>query len=475
MGKKWLRRFRRLAIWSLVAVIALILGVNVVMRIIGGRELGQAVEQADAADPGWHWDELNFRKPSIPDAENACSTMLELADRLSHHGPTMSPVLEEIDTLEPTVKLSDDQAKRLHACLQSLPLARDDVRILRRLTRADWPAISADEATNGDDRWKRPRRLTAWCKLQVFEDCADNQADSALEAVDLLFDGARSYGDDSMLLHFLVRVAQDRIGIQCLERCLAQFQRIPVESLRRTRERLNEEANRLNLSSAMRRERAWLFHLTELVAEGSSAQVLKLASGKDTSVSSFDPINGIWRWEIRGYLRHNQALTLDLMNKAVENSKQPVDRLLEKNKQLEHETKITKAINPIWNGIGTLPIPMAVKVTEAYLRVIGELRCAQLALATEEFRIRRDRWPESLQEMEKDLNLTIPNDPFDGKPLRYAKREDGVTIYTIGPNEKDNGGNLPKNADEWKDLDYGFRLWDLKYRRQAPAPVGKDD
>src|SRR5262245_38004267 len=188
MVKKWLRRLRRLAVWSLVAVIVLILGANVVMRIMGGRDLAQAVAQADAADPGWRWDDLNSRKPSIPESENACLKMLELAERLTPHAQKMTPLLEELDKLESPVKLTDQQAKDLRECLESLPLTRDDVRTLQKMTRAGWPAMSADEVTAGDGRTQRPRQLTAWIKLQVFADCADNQPEGALEAVDLSFD-----------------------------------------------------------------------------------------------------------------------------------------------------------------------------------------------------------------------------------------------------------------------------------------------
>ena len=72
-------------------------------------------------------------------------------------------------------------------------------------------------------------------------------------------------------------------------------------------------------------------------------------------------------------------------------------------------------------------------------------------------------------------------DPFDGKPLRYLLRGDGVIVYSIGPDAKDDGGDLRRivspngEVDEngpWatSDLnagDIGFQLWNVQERRKA--------
>jgi hypothetical protein len=68
----------------------------------------------------------------------------------------------------------------------------------------------------------------------------------------------------------------------------------------------------------------------------------------------------------------------------------------------------------------------------------------------------------------------VPLDPYDGQPLRCRRLKDGVVAYSVGPDGKDDGGNLrPEQAEEGAEgggLDVGFRLWDVAHRRQPPRP-----
>jgi hypothetical protein len=47
--------------------------------------------------------------------------------------------------------------------------------------------------------------------------------------------------------------------------------------------------------------------------------------------------------------------------------------------------------------------------------------------------------------------------------------DDGVVIYSVGADGKDNGGKLDKNPTK-DGTDRGFRLWDVPKRRQPPKP-----
>src|SRR5206468_3978266 len=68
------------------------------------------------------------------------------------------------------------------------------------------------------------------------------------------------------------------------------------------------------------------------------------------------------------------------------------------------------------------------------------LRAAAVALAVERFRQRQGRWPADLNELLPALLPRVPNDPFDGNPIRYRQLSDGVVIYSIGSDGLDNGG-----------------------------------
>jgi serine/threonine protein kinase len=64
----------------------------------------------------------------------------------------------------------------------------------------------------------------------------------------------------------------------------------------------------------------------------------------------------------------------------------------------------------------------------------------------------------------------VPVDPYDGSPLRYRRRPEGVTVYAVGPDGRDDGGKLDTVNAGRDGTDVGFQLWDVA-RRQQSAPM----
>jgi hypothetical protein len=58
----------------------------------------------------------------------------------------------------------------------------------------------------------------------------------------------------------------------------------------------------------------------------------------------------------------------------------------------------------------------------------------------------------------------VPEDPFDGKPLRFAETDQGIVIYSIGENETDDGGDLTPPNKKQPGPDVGFRLLKPEHR-----------
>ena len=87
-------------------------------------------------------------------------------------------------------------------------------------------------------------------------------------------------------------------------------------------------------------------------------------------------------------------------------------------------------------------------------------RVARTALAVEGFREAEKRLPESLGELVPKYIDAVPLDPFDGKPLRFKKREKGYVVYSIGEDGTDDDGiGPPKSSGPIDDgLDVPFRV-----------------
>lgn len=72
---------------------------------------------------------------------------------------------------------------------------------------------------------------------------------------------------------------------------------------------------------------------------------------------------------------------------------------------------------------------------------ISELRLTQVVLAILQFEQAEERLPGTLDELVPAYLAAVPLDPFDDKPLRYAKKPaNGWIVYSVGPNQKDEGG-----------------------------------
>lgn len=103
-------------------------------------------------------------------------------------------------------------------------------------------------------------------------------------------------------------------------------------------------------------------------------------------------------------------------------------------------------------------------LTELFQRH-GRLVVTAAALSAEVYRIDHGKWPESLDKLGDEALL----DPFSGKPLKYKQMDGDCIIYSVGMNQRDDGGEEGRDygADDRKD-DIVFRLFAVEKRNVRP-------
>jgi hypothetical protein len=99
----------------------------------------------------------------------------------------------------------------------------------------------------------------------------------------------------------------------------------------------------------------------------------------------------------------------------------------------------------------------------------AHFRCAVTALAAEQFRREAGHWPPALDDLVPKYLSAVPRDPCDLQPLRLARRPDGIVIYSVGADGKDDDGAIASDGAA-NATDVGVRLWDVAQRRQPPLP-----
>lgn len=109
----------------------------------------------------------------------------------------------------------------------------------------------------------------------------------------------------------------------------------------------------------------------------------------------------------------------------------------------------------------SLLLPASEKVTIAYERSLQTLDNTRIAFALAAYKLEHKKYPDSLGDLAPKYLPTIPGDIFSGKALVYKLTETGYVFYSVGMNEKDDGGRLL--MDEYKDFetrgdDIGVRM-----------------
>lgn len=129
--------------------------------------------------------------------------------------------------------------------------------------------------------------------------------------------------------------------------------------------------------------------------------------------------------------------------------------------------------------LGPDRLPVLWRVAEVSSRLTGpELRasamrqCVLTSLAVERYRLRHaGALPERLEDLVPDYCAAVPEDPVDGKPLRYRRSGVDYMIYSVGEDGVDHGGEAPRRrgtGGKPKGVDWPFAV----RRSGAGQPTG---
>jgi hypothetical protein len=76
---------------------------------------------------------------------------------------------------------------------------------------------------------------------------------------------------------------------------------------------------------------------------------------------------------------------------------------------------------------------------------------ARVAIALERYKLAHGQYPESLDVLTAQFIQKLPRDVIGGQPLKYRRTNDSFVLYSIGWNEKDDGGVIALNKSAPRD------------------------
>jgi len=137
-------------------------------------------------------------------------------------------------------------------------------------------------------------------------------------------------------------------------------------------------------------------------------------------------------------------------------SRLPVYEAIPALETLENQADRRRSWMPTISGMLFFPLARAVY---SFGRDQAQMEFASAAIALERYQLFASKLPDRLDELVPSFLDSVPQDPFDGEPLRYRRTENGYLVYSIGYNQRDDGGAAtPPNADRHKEGDLLFTL-----------------
>lgn len=286
--------------------------------------------------------------------------------------------------------------------------------------------------------------------LEAVERIESGKADHAVESLIAGLRMGEAVRREPLLISTLVRVACDSIAIGQMERWASRG-RPSAQALERVEAALAAVADRRIIESAMVGERCFGIDIYEnYVLKPNRGEMVGQLFGGGDALPLAAPL---LRIVPAAYFKSDMTCYLEIMNDYVVASRKPYpERFIagaRVGQQLEERI-------PRFYVVARMIVPALSRVFSSGQQHIARCDTARVALAALRYKAKHGRLPADLGALVPDFLKAVPADPFDAKPLRYKADADGLTVYAVGENGKDDGGDT--QAHEGKTPDVGFRV-----------------
>lgn len=400
-------------------------------------------------------DKLEAARQPIPDEQNSATVIARAAPLIPKTAINNSEYSIGANLRSPAIVLSD---KHLAMIKEDVASAVDALALLEKLpdfSRGRYPLPAKLFDTTHLQECRRVAELLRW---QAALHAHERAADAAVLSCRGALNAGRAVGDEPLLMAQLHRLACQGLTVLALERTLGQGTS-SAKALTAAQTALEVEAAEPLFRTAIDGDRtltlAAFAKIEELRLATIPARLLWFQAADDSI-----PLATV-RSTHATVRRRTYALT--------QLAKRPANEWWD---ALAEEQDEYKKTTPFEQGI----LAAYYRVPRQFVRAQARLRCAIVGLAVERYRLAHQRWPDNLDQLRPAFLAEAPLDPFSGKALEYHRTDDGVVIFSVGPDDdSDLAKVLKRSTDRGRSADLMFQLWDPERRRQAAPPPKKLD
>lgn len=426
---------RQIAIGFSIAVVVvamLAVGTFTVWRVRLAHDVARQISAIRAAGLPTDGVEANVYYTSVPDEENAALKMEQAFDLMANYPDRRSNEIKSLSIPSRKDVLTADQRELIggYCAMNSNALTCAGEAI--QLPRCRYPV---------DLSWGAGALLPHLAKLKALALVAGFQAelnpDDSVRSISTILGMAHTLDNEPTLVSKLVRFAIVEVAIATLERYLNNPGEIDAGDLGHLQEQFAGVEDTNQIANGLIGERAMMIRYFRM----SFAEINRLAnSDVDTpSGQGADPLPGpqpiIYR--LTGFFERDLRFYLQSMQTNIVLA-ETYPKNISVITNIQDQVRETGRAN--WYILSSLLLPAIDSTIFREASEVAHVRTAQTALAVERFRKLHGRLPQNLDELVPQFLAVVPEDPFDGQPLRYHLLKKGCVIYSVGRDGHDNNG-----------------------------------
>ena len=249
---------------------------------------------------------------------------------------------------------------------------------------------------------------------------------------------ARTFEEEPLLISYMIRVSMIGVSVETTESVLSRTA-LPEEQLRRLQTAFLEAEATNHLMRAIVGERCLALDTLNWPAPKMADLFSGLPDGTPplvaTTLAYLYDGSGLERQDLEFYVEG-----IDQLAEAATRSRSEMPACLP-----VFQTHIDRLYSYFWSGwlrpLSRQQLPLYTRVFPRELRWVATLRCAQTAMAIERWRLAHGgALPAWLGDLVPQYLPAVPEDPLDGKPLKYHTHKTGYVVYSIGEDGLDQGG-----------------------------------
>jgi len=253
----------------------------------------------------------------------------------------------------------------------------------------------------------------------------NNKSRLAARSVTSIFGIAHSLAEEPVIISQLVCTACQGLAVSSLERVVnrAEFTDEQLVKLAQT------VSNAEDLSAM-----SWAFAAERCTGISIFKNPASLSS--EIVGEKMLPAPILELYKALGLADMDAVIYLDLMNDYIETTQLPLHQRQRAAAIIEAKLEATSKVHILLHEF----MPAFSRIITLEIRAIARLRIARVALAIQRYRLATGNLPDTLADLVPIYLDAVPEDPFDGRTLRFEKLETGFVVYSVGEDRMDDGG-----------------------------------